>query len=113
MPGVTLTVSVTDWPACSVPCWLFSVTSVDDVSADQLTGPFTAVRVSWPLVLRPRSSRAGVTARVPLALGALLEADAEADLAGLPAWPGSDGDETPGCEAAATASDSVLVVADC
>ncbi|HJY73777.1 MAG TPA: hypothetical protein VJ347_18540, partial [Streptosporangiaceae bacterium] len=83
MPGVTRTVSVTDWPACSVPCWLFSVTSVDDVSADQLTGPFMAVRVTWPVVLRPRFSRSGATARVPFALGALLEADAEADLAGL------------------------------
>jgi hypothetical protein len=91
------------------------VTSVDDVSADQLTGPFLAVRVSCPVVLWPRASRSGVTASVPLALGVLLEADAEADEedAGLPAWPRSDGDEDPGCEAAATASDSVLVAADC
>src|SRR5580692_696913 len=115
LPGVTLTVSVTDWPACNVPCWLVSATSADDVSADQLTGPFMAVRVSWPVVLGPRSSRSGVTARVPFALGALLEADAEADVAadpaGLPAWLGSGG--MPGCEAAATASDSVLEATDC
>src|SRR5580704_7093773 len=115
LPGVTLTVSVTDWPVCSVPCWLFSVTSDEDVSADQLTGPFMAVRVSWPVVAGPRSSRSGVTARVPFAPGALLEADAEADaeadVAGLPVWLGSGG--VPGCEAAATASDSVLEATDC
>ena len=96
LPGVTLTVSVTDWPACSVPCWLFSVTSDEDVSADQLTGPFMAVRVSSPDVLRPRSSRAGLTARLPFAL---LDADGEADdneEARLPARPVREGDEVPG-----------------
>src|SRR5579859_2872889 len=96
LPEVTPTVSVTDWPACSVPCWLDSVSWVDEVSADQLTGPFMAVRVSSPLVPRPRSSRAGFTARLPFAL---VDADGEAgddEEARLPGRPVCAGDEVPG-----------------
>jgi len=91
-----VTVSVTDWPACSVPCWPDSVTCADEVSADQLTGPFMAVRVSSPVVPRPRSSRAGLMARLPFAL---LDDEGEADddeEARVPDRPACEGDEVPG-----------------
>ena len=87
-----------------MPRWLLNVTSADDVSADQLTGPPMAVRVSWPVVLGPRSSRPGVTPRLPFALGVPLEAGVRGPAGGL----GSDGNKVP----AATGSNSVLVATD-
>jgi hypothetical protein len=91
-----------------VPRWLLNVTSADDVSADQLTGPPMAVRVSWPVVLAPRSSRPGITPRLAFALGVPLEAGVRGPAGGL----GSDGNKVPGRETAATGSNSVLVATD-
>jgi hypothetical protein len=45
-PWATVTVKVTDWPARNVPCPLLSVNSADEVVADQVSGPPTAVSVS-------------------------------------------------------------------
>jgi hypothetical protein len=83
LPWLTLTGSVTDWPAFSVP-WLAPLSvRADDVLADQLTGPPLAVSVSWPVdVLLVRFSPPGVTTRLPTGLG-VAEGDAEVDEACL------------------------------
>jgi hypothetical protein len=116
-PWSTVTTSVTDRPGWSVPCWLLSVTCGDCVFAHQLTGPPSAVSVSWPIEPSPRVRLSGVTVRLPAGLGIAEEADEEARVSGRPGWPGwpgwpgRDGDEAPGRDAA-TASDTVLLAAD-
>jgi hypothetical protein len=115
-PGFTVTTSVADWPACSVP-WLLLSIRADDVLADQLTGPPWAVSVSWPVEPVPRLSWSGATTRVPVGLGVLLllgvlvEGDVETGIRVTPDGAGADGDAVPGWDAA-TVSDSFLV-ADC
>jgi hypothetical protein len=80
LPGFTVTTSVTDWPAWSVP-WLPLTVRAEELLADQLTGPPWAVRVSWPAELGPRFSWSGVTVSVPVGLGALdVLADGEAEV---------------------------------
>jgi len=64
-----VTSSVTLRPAWSVPSSLLSPSCADDVLADQLTGPPTAVSTIWPVLPVPMATRPGDTARVPAGAG--------------------------------------------
>jgi hypothetical protein len=62
---VTVTVTVTLCPAWRVPASLLRLTCAAEALADQLTGPPTAVSVTWPADPVPRMRVPGETARVP------------------------------------------------
>lgn len=69
---LTVTVTVTGRPGCTVPPVALSVRSGDDVWADQATGPPSAVSVISPVEPAPRPSWVGETWSRPLSGGGVL-----------------------------------------